>query len=1540
MASAKNLTDDERLEKVRALESQLTEDKAYAKNAATEIKSRLLVSSDWPDMLTNAPTAINLLGSCFVVSSSPFASTTNLSVEPEKVGLNALTVSESNFDGIGFASTRTQTKCMALLKCLQSPKDTAKTSTRYLNQIKEAADESYRLAKEVDDGFQTWLDYICAFHAACEETGTETGQKVAQNKTDVIERTVRLQGQEELVAQQQEQTKVIEDTLKDASKTFKAASKGFPSGWSLVGQDSVRILASTIPTAVNTAVTVGINSATGGPIGGLGALGMEAVNGVTHVVGQGMSMVQQEMESKKEPPTIPRFVILMPQVMAALNPLKATLDSTINWDTINQNSVLRMSIELLEATKDSLDTELRRKEQKKQLPALDEHLKLIVNASLKIAKSLQTEGASESEEPSKDATANNTTGKTDEKQGPGKDTAATTDNKKVPIATNNATTKPDEKKEPAKDAAGKPDEKTMSTKDASAASTDKTTDPTNAAAGESDDAKKKREALAEKLKKDFETQYLDAVRLQAASGTIPGNTMGLMPTIGGPTPQITKEQVDTNKMLLQNATDRLNIAQKSLNNSQVEYNKSTKELAESTKMLIEIKAALAQLESEEITLAEVQSVLIACVGIIATMTTAVRKVGRFFKSISDTVGLIVKNVVKEFLQSSKDAEAEKAGVTADDMKQYQVAGFTFEETVRTGLHEGIVSIMGYYGLFGDIATMWVGLSRDHLSPGIDMATELSKLAGPPDLSHPVTHDAQQAIADKNKVLNEWTTRATDAVQKIVGDAQKKAVENINSRTKEIAEVASFLVPTQAHVEAIETGAKLREITSAAAVNAAKPVTDLKALEAALNSALWDCHGSSDPAGSLHLTGYAYNWDDSSASPETSAIPQHIQVSIASSSYSSTSRATDAVRSPAGRPLMHFEQGASHQSPDIHAHYPALDPFWQPPVVASTKSTSTHVMHGTQVEAPAASEGYLDEKPALPSHLISPRRRWHRVLSWLINARATDARQATSRDIGSIPLEPNPSATCGVSPEAQHNENDVDSSQRCPEGTPAPEEKGKQVAQRRKVTRKSQDEEERCFVCDFDRCNKSFKDSAGLRSERDRKHKYIHNQRAYSCDDCPKKFHASRDLRRHLEACHTGGTGPITRRPRYFCKYPGCGRDSEHPFSRRDNARQHIKEVHHILGKNIEELLESGSDEKVKEHEVVMETTLETAHLNLQAREVSTPEGFSKSLVEGAKPTMVPTRGNIAETLPPESHDQRPLNSNPEDTLPNQITEKEMFREFTNQSDSEEEDPFGPVKCQSAENLSLSEFLFPMSSSKAVSIDFQPEFFVEDDAMSINSVVGHSVRWIHSHASSRSRGRLPSTITMCRSADDADYEPYAQQAYNASIRQKPVPSRETEAPANTDPMTSHYFPGLPTPAEHKFEASSLWHDRRAGFGGSSCPIAGIPETSALTMQACSFKSDDETVGPAQVPAIAPISSGLFSRARARGRHLLNLETEEPSDPLSQALSPLGKHPGRAKEFTVYQCDAEQEHPAMASTSNLPPYDLVLEMQGLKLESRLD
>ncbi|KAF3903554.1 hypothetical protein AA313_de0202130 [Arthrobotrys entomopaga] len=164
----------------------------------------------------------------------------------------------------------------------------------------------------------------------------------------------------------------------------------------------------------------------------------------------------------------------------------------------------------------------------------------------------------------------------------------------------------------------------------------------------------------------------------------------------------------------------------------------------------------------------------------------------------------------------------------------------------------------------------------------------------------------------------------------------------------------------------------------------------------------------------------------------------------------------------------------------------------------------------------------------------------------------------------------------------------------------------------KANKKAQVEEEMPYRCPC--CTVGCRDKTSLR-----KHMYIHDPRRFFCDTCGMGFHTRRDLRRHQNAIHNGSSGSTGKSPRkfYICKKSKCDRGMEKPFSRKDNAKQHVVAVHGIentMAEDVIELIEltdgdtspASSSDLVDEHvSLVTEYTEEKRPLQSEVTDVRT-----------------------------------------------------------------------------------------------------------------------------------------------------------------------------------------------------------------------------------------------------------------------------------------------------------------------------------------------
>ncbi|KAK1777277.1 hypothetical protein QBC45DRAFT_417155 [Copromyces sp. CBS 386.78] len=315
---------------------------------------------------------------------------------------------------------------------------------------------------------------------------------------------------------------------------------------------------------------------------------------------------------------------------------------------------------------------------------------------------------------------------------------------------------------------------------------------------------------SEKVKKwqeDFAVQYQKANTLISTAKTVPGvtaNGIPLMTSEAERTAQISAKSAQA-QAVLESAKNRLTTTQQMLTTAQENYVKSTDMLLEQKNKLGQIQATLTQLTKANVSLAEIKRVLIECIKLIINLKQQVTNLVRFFKAMEALVEMCIRFHVEPFLETVKMIVAADG---TDPYKDLKIGNYTYTDFQRSQLYSAAVTMRAYFGVFGDIAKMWVQLSKDSIMPGLNMCDELS-----------VTVDDKDGAAQMRKKiadLNKWATDAIDRVQKIAEEKQQEIMGGMESRIQEVAETTSQITPPPAAtVKAITAGT---EVTKQAAIS--------------------------------------------------------------------------------------------------------------------------------------------------------------------------------------------------------------------------------------------------------------------------------------------------------------------------------------------------------------------------------------------------------------------------------------------------------------------------------------------------------------------------------------------------------------------------------------------------------------------------------------------------------------------------------------------------------------------------------------------------
>ncbi|TVY67615.1 hypothetical protein Focb16_v002486 [Fusarium oxysporum f. sp. cubense] len=313
-------------------------------------------------------------------------------------------------------------------------------------------------------------------------------------------------------------------------------------------------------------------------------------------------------------------------------------------------------------------------------------------------------------------------------------------------------------------------------------------------------------AEVKKWQADFAAEYARANTLLATAKTIPGTAANGIPLMGNSadptqqTAQITAKSAQA-QAVLEAAKNRLATTTQMLTTAQDNYVKTTDMLLQQQNKLADIQATLTNLTACNISLAEIKRILIECIKLIIDLKDQITSLVRFFKAIGAIVDTCVKFHVEPFLDTIKAITAEND----DPNKDYRVGDYTLTDLQRSQVYSAAVTLRSYFGVFGDIAKMWVTLSKENVVPGLKMCDELSVTANEKDPGD---------MAAKLKKLSQWSQEASGRVKTIAGNKQREIMDGMQSRIDDVAQTTQAIsAPPASTLKAIEAGT---EVTKEAA----------------------------------------------------------------------------------------------------------------------------------------------------------------------------------------------------------------------------------------------------------------------------------------------------------------------------------------------------------------------------------------------------------------------------------------------------------------------------------------------------------------------------------------------------------------------------------------------------------------------------------------------------------------------------------------------------------------------------------------------------
>ncbi|KAG4253200.1 hypothetical protein FPRO03_07160 [Fusarium proliferatum] len=238
------------------------------------------------------------------------------------------------------------------------------------------------------------------------------------------------------------------------------------------------------------------------------------------------------------------------------------------------------------------------------------------------------------------------------------------------------------------------------------------------------------------------------------------------------------------------ATEKLAINQNALDAAQQTYQKAAESALKVQKELTAIQTKLKGLEVEGQTLEKVKEILVDCIATLVQLKVQISKLKSFFGALSTMVRVVVQNKVKKF-----DEDVSSVATDANKKQMLRLTDMDIEI-----IYSSTLQIKAYFELLQTIARMYCRMHVDHVSKGMELVWDLSKVVKDPDV-----------VREKRKALNDWADGASQAIMKTVAEKQNEIKDGLQSRIENIAEQTQMLekvgVKTDpAFTAAMKTGA--------------------------------------------------------------------------------------------------------------------------------------------------------------------------------------------------------------------------------------------------------------------------------------------------------------------------------------------------------------------------------------------------------------------------------------------------------------------------------------------------------------------------------------------------------------------------------------------------------------------------------------------------------------------------------------------------------------------------------------------------------------
>ncbi|KAK7225016.1 hypothetical protein V2G26_013019 [Clonostachys chloroleuca] len=294
----------------------------------------------------------------------------------------------------------------------------------------------------------------------------------------------------------------------------------------------------------------------------------------------------------------------------------------------------------------------------------------------------------------------------------------------------------------------------------------------------------KSSATVTKWQSEFDTQNTKAEKIASTGRSLAGSSAGV-PVVANSEVEVAQVNARTTQAqaVLDSAKNRLETTQQMLATSQTNYVKSTELLLQQQNKVADLQGNLLKLTASNLGMKEIRAILISCIQLIINLKQNITDLLRFFNSLSVIIEVAVKTHVEPFLETVTSIVTNGQS----DKELIKIADYSLVDLERTTVFSAVVTIRSYFGVFSDIANMWIKLSNDNIMPGLRICDQCaSSLSDDPN--------AAQTLKKLVDGLNVWAAKASQNVATLAGDKQKEILDGMQDRIDNVQETTAQLEP--------------------------------------------------------------------------------------------------------------------------------------------------------------------------------------------------------------------------------------------------------------------------------------------------------------------------------------------------------------------------------------------------------------------------------------------------------------------------------------------------------------------------------------------------------------------------------------------------------------------------------------------------------------------------------------------------------------------------------------------------------------------------